>query len=120
MKETLESAACVMDGFMANVRAEGWKEVKIGAIFEAYVTGQSGQVRGRSQSYVMHLGGPAFKLAMEAQARRWSQAAQSAVVGDGAAWIWNLAARDYPDAAHIVDWYHAKQHLCGAAVSQPA
>jgi len=42
-----------MDGFMANVRAEGWKEVKIGAIFEAYVTGQSGQVRGRSQSYVM-------------------------------------------------------------------
>jgi hypothetical protein len=118
MKETLESAACVgvsMDGFMANVRAEGWKEVKIGAIFEAYVTGQSGQVRGRSQAYVMHLGGPAFKLAMEAQARRWSQAAQSAVVGDGAAWIWNLAARDYPDAAHIVDWYHAKQHLCAAA-----
>ena len=31
----------------------------------------------------MHLGGPA----LEAQARRWSQAAQSAVVGDGAAWI---------------------------------
>ena len=30
-------------------------------------------------------------------------------------WIWNLAARDYPDAAHIVDWYHAKQHLCAAA-----
>ena len=80
-------------------RAEGWKEVKIGAIFEAYVTGQSGQVRGRSQSYVMHLGGPegfGVKLAMEAQARRWLQAAQSAVVGDGAAWIWNLAARDYP------------------------
>ena len=74
------------------------------------------QVRGRSQSSVMHLGGPAFKLAMEAQARRWSQAAQSAVVGDGAAWIWNLAARDYPDAAHIVDWYHAKQHLCAACI----
>ena len=67
-----------MDGF--NVRAEGWKEVKI---FEAYVPGQSGQVRGRSQSYVMHLGGPT----LEAQARRWSQAAQSAVVGDCAVWI---------------------------------
>jgi hypothetical protein len=103
---------------MANVRAEGWKEVKIGAIFEAYAAGQGGQVRGRSQSYVMHLSGPegfGFKLATEAQARRWSQAGQSAVVGDGAAWIWNLAARDYPDAAHIVDWYHAKQHLCAAA-----
>jgi len=69
----------------------------------------------KSELTLMHLGGPAFKLAMEAQARRWSQAAQSAVVGDGAAWIWNLAARDYPDAAHIVDWYHAKQHLCAAA-----
>ena len=67
---------------MANVRAEGWKEVKIGAIFEAYVPGQSGQVRGCSQSSVMPWAGR-----MEAQARRWSQAAQSAVVGDGAAWI---------------------------------
>jgi hypothetical protein len=66
MKETLERLGSSIDGFMAN---EGWKEMKTGAVFEAYIAGQSNQVRGRSQSYVMHLGGPAFKLA---QARRWS------------------------------------------------
>jgi hypothetical protein len=126
MKEPLASAACAgisMDGFMVNVKDEGWKEVKIGAVFEAYTdTSQQGDqaggsVRARLESYVMHLGGPegfGFKLAVEAQARRWGQAAQSAVLGDGAPWIWNLANRDYPSAAHIVDWYHAKQHLCAA------
>lgn len=126
MKASLESAACAgisMDGFMVHVEGEGWKEVKIGAVFEAGTdkeepTGGAGDnVRARSQSYVMHLGGPegfGFKLAVEAQARRWGQAEQSAVLGDGAAWIWNLANRDYPSAAHIVDWYHARQHLWAA------
>ena len=28
---------------------------------------------------------------------------------------WNLATNDYACAAHVVDWYHAKQHLWAAA-----
>lgn len=32
-------------------------------------------------------------------------------LGDGAVWIWNLAAKYYPDAVQIVDWYHAEEHL---------
>jgi len=127
LKGSLESAACVgigMDGFMVNIDHEGWKEVKIGTVFEAHPDPSpesnlvQESVRASSQSYVMHLGSPegfGFKLAVEAQSRQWSQAAQSAVLGDGAAWIWNLAANDYASAAHIVDWYHAKQHLWAVA-----
>jgi hypothetical protein len=129
-KETAPDAACVsisMDGFMAQVRGEGWKEVKIGIVSEVAASGQPQinrhdqivePVHSHSHSYVMHLGGPegfGVKLAVEAQARHWSRAPQSAVIGDGAAWIWNLATNDYACAAHIVDWYHAKQHLCDAA-----
>jgi len=33
------------------------------------------------------------------------------VIGDGAEWIWNLAALHFSDAIHIVDLYHARQHL---------
>jgi hypothetical protein len=33
------------------------------------------------------------------------------VLGDGAEWIWNLAERHFPAATHIVDLYHARQHL---------
>ena len=50
-----------------------------------------------------------------AQQRGWLSAHTTAVVGDGAAWIWNLAERHFPTSTHIIDWYHAKQHLWTAA-----
>ena len=36
-------------------------------------------------------------------------------MGDGARWIWNLSAEQFPGAIEIVDIYHAKQHLCDVA-----
>ena len=39
------------------------------------------------------------------------QAEQVVVVGDGAPWIWNLAAEHFPGAVQIVDLYHAKAHV---------
>lgn len=33
------------------------------------------------------------------------------VIGDGAAWIWNLADEHFPGATEIVDYMHAKTHL---------
>jgi hypothetical protein len=36
---------------------------------------------------------------------------QLTIIGDGAAWIWNLAAATFPEATHIVDLYHAREHL---------
>jgi hypothetical protein len=36
---------------------------------------------------------------------------QLTVIGDGAAWIWNLAAATFPEATHIVDLFHAREHL---------
>ena len=32
-------------------------------------------------------------------------------MGDGAEWIWNLAAEHFPEAVQIVDLYHAREHL---------
>jgi hypothetical protein len=36
---------------------------------------------------------------------------QLTIIGDGAAWIWNLAAAKFPEATQIVDLYHAREHL---------
>ena len=33
------------------------------------------------------------------------------VLGDGAPWIWNLAAEHFGRRTEIVDWYHASEHL---------
>ncbi len=51
----------------------------------------------------------------EAQRRGFDTAARRVVIGDGAPWIWQLAAEQFPGAIEIVDIYHAKQHLCDVA-----
>ena len=53
----------------------------------------------------------ATRVEREATRRGFDRAARRAVLGDGATWIWNLAAAYVPDAIQIVDRFHAKQHL---------
>jgi hypothetical protein len=36
---------------------------------------------------------------------------QLTILGDGAAWIWNIATGKFPEATQIVDLYHAREHL---------
>ncbi len=39
------------------------------------------------------------------------RARQLVVVGDGAVWIWHLAAEHFPEAVQIVDIWHAREHV---------
>ena len=36
---------------------------------------------------------------------------QLTILGDGAAWIWNIATAKFPEATQIVDLFHAREHL---------
>ena len=36
---------------------------------------------------------------------------QLTILGDGAAWIWNIAAGKFPGATQVVDLFHAREHL---------
>jgi hypothetical protein len=51
------------------------------------------------------------RIYLEAWKRGWSRALKKVVMGDGAEWIWTLAALHFADAMQIVDLYHARQHL---------
>jgi hypothetical protein len=51
------------------------------------------------------------RLYLEAWNRGWNRAAMKVVIGDGAEWIRNIAELHFPGAVHIVDLYHARQHL---------
>ena len=51
----------------------------------------------------------------EARRRGFDTAARRVLIGDGAEWIWNLSAEQFPGAIEIVDIYHAKGHLCDVA-----
>jgi hypothetical protein len=115
-----------MDGASMNVRQEGWKELKIGVVFDIAVGPTKDKETGEivdlahaiNNSYVAHLGGPDIlgeKTWAEARRRGWEQAQDTAVLGDGAPWIWNQAALHFGESHQIVDWYHAKEHLIAAA-----
>jgi len=115
-----------MDGGMVHLREEGWKELKVGCVFDIAIqptreahTGELVPVaHAVDNTYVAHLGGPTIfgeALWAEARHRRWMQAAETVVLGDGAPWIWNLAADKFFTSRQIVDWYHAKLHLTQAA-----
>ena len=51
------------------------------------------------------------RLYAEALMRGLMHAELVVVLGDGAHWIWNIAAMHFPLAIHIVDLYHAREHL---------
>lgn len=57
----------------------------------------------------------AQRVQREAVRRSVSQASRVVVIGDGAAWIWNIAGELFPKAIQIVDRFHAKQHLAELA-----
>ena len=51
------------------------------------------------------------RIYREAFERGWSRAKIKVILGDGAIWIWNLAADQFPGAILMVDFYHAAEHL---------
>jgi hypothetical protein len=115
-----------MDGATLHIRQEGWKEVKIGVVFDIALSATKDKETGERvelahavhNSYVAHLGGADVlgeKSWAEARTQGWEQAQDTIVLGDGASWIWNQASLHFGQSQQLVDWYHAKEHLIAAA-----
>lgn len=115
-----------MDGGFVNIREEGWRELKVGTVFDIETRLQRNpqtqaldeMAHGVQVQYTAVLGSsqeltPAlWALAVE---HKLPTASERAVIGDGAAWIWNVAEDVCPDGRQIVDWFHAVEHLSEAA-----
>ena len=101
-----------MDGSHAHIDGE-WHEVKTGVIYEG-VADKSGPDESGAKHYVSAqdpaemFGDRLFVAAAHCGVHR---AQEVVVIGDGAAWIWNLAKTHYPGATEIVDYWHACQHI---------
>jgi hypothetical protein len=112
--------ACVfMDGAQTPTKG-GWKETKTGAVCvtKGLVVrkedGPEQQPELIKRLYVQHLGAAdQFGELLLARAARAGicKLARQVVLGDGAAWIWNIASGQFPHAQQILDWYHAAEHL---------
>jgi hypothetical protein len=114
------------DGVMVPYR-DGWHEVKVGVV--------GGWSHGtlRAVSYTAaRLSAEHFGPRLLAEAARrgalavagWTGGVRQrglahlrpvTVVGDGAHWIWDLAATHFGERTEVVDWYHASQHVWAVA-----
>jgi hypothetical protein len=109
-KET-EGRAGKQEGEPAHTR-----EVKLGCVFAQTKVDEEGYPM-RDEDSTTYVGaienceefGP--RLYAEAWRRGWGRADKKVVLGDGAEWIWNQATLHFPDAIHIVDLYHSREHL---------
>jgi hypothetical protein len=115
-----------MDGAMVHIRDEGWKEVKLGVVFDVAMQPTQDKASGErvdlahavNNRYTAHLGdaaGVGEKTWALARRCGWEQAQDTVVLGDGADWIWNQAALHFGRSHQLLDWYHAKGHLVAAA-----
>ncbi len=112
-----------MDGVMVHIDGQGWKNQWLGAIYTTKATVHSKrpetlEVRTQQPSFYADLGELqpfGRQLWLEAQRRGLEQAKRTVVIGDGAHWIWNLAAEHFPGATQILDWYHAATYVWQAA-----
>ena len=92
------------------------REAKVGCVFTQVGTNEKGRPV-REEGSTTYTGAIetaevfGYRLYAEAIRRGLLHATQVVVLGDGAPWIWNLAQLHFPNATHILDIYHAKEHL---------
>jgi hypothetical protein len=92
------------------------REVKLAVFFTQDKLDKDGYpVRDQASASVIATFEPAAAFAglvkAEGIRRGADHVRQFTVLGDGAAWIWNIAAAKFPGATQIVDLYHTREHL---------
>jgi len=123
-----ELAVFMLDGYLVRYRGPGWgkrrtkkkrvewHEIKTGVF---YLQEQAAQTEGGrgvlSEKVVVCWQGEGVELGRrlhwEARRRGLGRAQWILVLGDGAAWIWNVAADRWANAEELLDFYHASEHL---------
>ena len=123
-----ELAVFMLDGWQARYRGPGfgkkktkkkrveWHEVKVGVFYLQEQAGRTAGGRGVLTEKVMVCwqGEPTElgrRLHWEALRRGLGRAQWVLVVGDGAPWIWNVAADRWAQAQELLDFYHASEHV---------
>lgn len=102
--------------------AQGWRDVKVG-VFACRERGASTTVADWDER---DLPAPAVRAviaaveeaaafgqrcATEAARLELTDPKRLSVLGDGAAWVWNVAAEHFPGATEVLDYWHGAEHL---------
>ena len=96
------------------------REAKLGCVFTQTMVDEEGfPIRDEgSTSYVGYIETAedfGDRIYAEALSRGIESAQTVCVIGDGAAWIWNIADFHFKGAIQIIDIYHAREHYWNVA-----
>lgn len=109
------------DGSMLRMRRGGFREVKVGCVFDARELAEvrAGRREILRKHHEVHLGGPeplGDRMYAAARAAGVTPDGSNAISqGDGAPWVWNLVQLHWPAAREVLDFYHLSEHLHGCA-----
>jgi hypothetical protein len=123
-----ELAVFMLDGWQVRYRGPGWgkkktkkkrvewHELKTGVFYLQEQAGCTEAGRGILSEKVVACwqgegGELGRRLHWEALRRGLGRAKWILVVGDGAPWIWNVAADRWAGAQEVLDFYHASEHV---------
>ncbi len=93
------------------------REVKLGSVFTQTTIDQATGLPMRDPGATTYVGSFetaenfGMRIRREALRRGMGRARKIVFLGDGAAWIWELARVNFPMAIWILDLYHALEHL---------
>lgn len=118
-KDASEKVYGMVDGSMI-FTDNGWKEVKVGRVFSSQALVRQGseatiprfEVR-QSDYCACQDTHDVFKPKFESLLAHVS-AEQMVLINDGCTWIGQWLQSEYPKATHILDYYHAVEHLAQA------
>ena len=113
------------DGVMAHLDGK-WREATVASVVVRRARAAAGprdlrrgEIRARRVTCVREgpeaIGRAALDLISKSG---WDAIPVVEVLGDGAPWIWNLAAAIFPDAMQTLDWWHLRQHFFAYASVQ--
>jgi hypothetical protein len=118
-KKYEETVYGMVDGSMI-FTDNGWKEVKVGRVFSSQALVRQGSEATIPRFEVQQSDycacqdtNEVFKPKFEALLAHVS-AEQLVLINDGCTWIGQWLQSEYPKATHILDYYHAVEHLAQA------
>lgn len=113
----------MVDGSMLPTE-QGWQETKVGRVFMAQPLAAQPAEKQKEPDWQV---GPSEYVALRGNYEEFTTkfeqlfapdaACRKVFVSDGAAWIGKWLKQSYPDATHILDYYHLKQKLATAALA---
>jgi hypothetical protein len=102
--------------------SDGWRDVKIGvfagraradpASSDDYTQRDLPEPSVRSVvAAIEEVGSFGHRCSREARRLGLADSERLSVLGDGAEWVWRIAGEKFPQAAQLLDIYHAAEHL---------